>query len=341
MRHKSIDVAESLNRFAAWSRPKARDLQAAARWTWTWMSTTGKGCHHLVRQFEPWGIVITLFGLVFAAIALMVDLADRQSERTFRAWQVVREYENREGTSGSALREALQFLNRDFVGAVCKFPIGWFSQWLTGNRRECLFPLKNRESLAGLEARRVDLEGIDLSGADLSEATLLGVTLRDAILRDATLRDATLKGADLVKADLSRADLTGVDLSFVSWDGRVNVALLEHGLSEQSMPVDFSKALRLPDGSFTCADLSEAFKQAREGTPRAHTDLSEADLSKANLSKANLLGANLTDADLSDADLSGAYLLCADLTGATYEGANLSDADTAGAVLPAGFTPLP
>ena len=305
------------------------------------MSTTGKGCHHLVRQFEPWGIVITLFGLVFAAIALMVDLADRQSERTFRAWQVVREYENREGTSGSALREALQFLNREFDGAVCRFPVGWFSQWLTGNRRECLFPLKNRESLAGLEARRVDLEGIDLSGADLSEATLLGVTLRDAILQDANLRDATLKGADLVNANLSGANLTGVDLSFVSWDGRVNVALMEHGLSERSKPVEFAKALRLPDGSFTCADLSEAFEQVREGTPRAHADLSKADLSKTNLSKANLLGAKLAGADLSDAVLSGAYLMCADLTGAIYEGANFSDADTAGAVLPAGFTPLP
>lgn len=199
-------------------------------------------------------------------------------------------------------------------------------------------PSQKRESLVGLEARRVDLEGIDLSGADLSEATLLGITFRDAILRDAILKDTILKGADLSGADLSGADLSGADLSFVSWDGRANVALLEQGLSEQSKPVDFSKALRLPNGSFTCADLSEAFKQAREDTPRAYTDLSNANLSKANLSKANLLAANLTGADLSGADISGTYLLCADLTGA--EGADLSDAYTTGAIIPTA-SPVP
>ena len=98
---------------------------------------------------EPWGIILTLIGLVIALITVVVDLEDRQSERTFRAWQVVREYEDRAGAPGSSLREALQFLNREFDGAWCGFLVSWTSQRLTGNRRECLFPRKVGESLAG------------------------------------------------------------------------------------------------------------------------------------------------------------------------------------------------
>ena len=42
-----------------------------------------------MREFEPWGIFFTLVGVVVALVTIVVDLEDRQAERTFRAWQVV------------------------------------------------------------------------------------------------------------------------------------------------------------------------------------------------------------------------------------------------------------
>ena len=67
------------------------------------------GIHRAVHELQPWGIVLTLVGVVIALITIMVDLEDRQSERIFRAWQVVRGFETQEvqsdtpvGASGSS-----------------------------------------------------------------------------------------------------------------------------------------------------------------------------------------------------------------------------------------------
>ena len=284
------------------------------------MSWTGKRSSRLVSDFQPWGIVLTLFGLWLAAITVMVDLEDRQLERTFRAWQVVREFENLDGAAGSALREALQFLNREFDGAACWFPVGWGSEWATGNRRECLFPRKNRESLVGIRASGVDLMGIDLSGAALERAYLTRTNLSEANLRNADLRGATLIGADLVRADLSRADLSGADLSASEFNfATVRRALDEYVSFSSDPPAEVLEALG--NGHLTCAELSEAL--SNDYRRRTRTDLSGADLTGADLSGANLLHANLTGADLSDANLDGANLLCVDFTDADLSGATM------------------
>ena len=176
------------------------------------MSRTGKGPYRFVREFA-WGhlftvighlvrailLFLTALGVLIAAVTFVVQLEDRQGEQTYRAWQVVREYENRQGASGAPLRDALQFINREFGGALCWAPVNRFPQWLTGNPRQCLFPRKNREKL---QARQVDLAGIDLAGADLTGADLT----------DATLRNVSLIRAELVRADLAGADLTGAKL---------------------------------------------------------------------------------------------------------------------------------
>ena len=165
----------------------------------------------------------TLIGLLVALITIMVDLEDRQSERTFRAWQVVRGFETRvvepepntpSGTSGSSLREALEFLNREFAGFLCVPPVALTSDLLTGNsRRECLFPKKERESFSGLEARAVVLTRIELPGADLRRADLTTSDLGGANLTRANLLGADIPNSDLTEAVFSHAVLRFIDLT--------------------------------------------------------------------------------------------------------------------------------
>lgn len=324
-----------------------------------------------VRKFEPWGIVIALVGLSIALITIMIDLEDRNAERTFRAWQIIQQFEGRVashaaletrvetsfrslqlllpavdgpsfddnfgvliprveraldssvpgfelqsvrrdlgnvvdgldnsapyyslvefvtgeidatlvaagaeldtdvGLAGSSLREALEFLNRDFEGRVCGFLVRWVSDLLTGNgRRRCLFPQKEQESFVGFVAysaslrdvgipraklreadlRRSDLEGSDLRGADLwfanlQDAGLTRVDLRGAVLTGADLRDADLSFANLQDADLASADLRDADLSFANLQdadlmGAVN-------LTQPQLDATCGTPKNLPDG---------------------------------------------------------------------------------------------
>ena len=251
-----------------------------------WRGGVTSGLHRLVRRFEPWGIVFTVLGLMLALITILVDLEDRQSERIFRAWQVVREFENRvvetnerAGAAGSAPRGAIEFLNRQFDGFLCILPVTVTSTVLTGNAsRECLFPKKERESLAN----------IALTGADLTDADLTDADLTDADLTDADLTRADLTRADLTRADLARADLTDADLTDTHLNG----------------------AFRL------FADLTRA--TLRRADVRTY-------LAAANLTGADLTGADFTGAVLESADLTGADLTGADLTDAILRnGVNLT-----------------
>lgn len=198
--------------------------------------------HRFVRGFEPWGIILTFLSLAVALVTVMIDLEDRQSERTFRAWQVVRAFQGqamyespemlrddfirfppsfstdactRVGSAGSPLRQAVEYLNRQHDGFMCHFLVGLVSGQLTGNfTRQCLFPQKNKEYfLVG-----TNLASANLAGANLEEIDLTAVDLTCADLRGADLTAADLTAADLVAADLAgaillRADLTGADLT--------------------------------------------------------------------------------------------------------------------------------
>ena len=145
--------------------------------------------HRFLRAFEPWGIVLALFGVVIALVTIWVDLEDRQAERTFRAWQLVLTVPS----AGSSRREALEYLNREFDGFLCGAPVEWASGLLTGNRRRrCLFPQKERESLAGIEEIGADLSTADLVGANLVGANLVGANLTRAFLAGTDLTQAQL-----------------------------------------------------------------------------------------------------------------------------------------------------
>ena len=236
-----------------------------------------------VHTFEPWGIFLTFIGLLVALIGLMIDLEDRQSERIFRAWGVVLSVTTTPlnassdtqiaASAGSSVRQALQYLNRDFTGRGCFGWVAFLSEFLTGNNaRGCIFPEKDRESLRNLSIPHAVLEDIELSHAELSGAILrkvdlYGAKLQHADLENALLHDAKLGGADLRNAELRNAKLPKADL---------------HGA-------------KLQKATLLNADLREA-------------DLRGADLQHADLGSAKLCKAKLNNADLQDADLLGADL---------------------------------
>ena len=135
----------------------------------------------------------TVIGVAIAIITFVIELEDRQNERYFRGWQVVRA-----GTAGFSQREAIEYLNREFDGFGCVGLVNWLSNWLTGNsQRSCLIPQKERDPLIGADLMSADLTDVDLTEADLT---------------DVDLREANLTGADLRKANLTDANLTATDL---------------------------------------------------------------------------------------------------------------------------------
>ena len=236
----------------------------------------GRRVDNAIRRFEPWGIVLTFIGLLAALLTVAVDLEDRQAERIFRAWQIVWGYQSqatqaeaagpseseealspeRFGASGSSLREAVEYLNRDFSGRFCGSWVQWISRQLTGDtNRTCLFPAKGRESLAGLEARGADLADAFLVDANLTSADLRVALLTGADFRGAELRSAELTGAYGLDSNFSCADLPGADL----------------------------RGALLLNANLSFADLVGA-------------DLRGASLADANLSFADLVGADLTRA---------------------------------------------
>ena len=216
-------------------------------------------CHRFVREFEPWGILFVFAGLVVTLMGFIIELEDRQSERIFRAWEVVLSAtapSSSVGESvrvsprfGSATRQALQFLNREFRGNGCFIGIRELSEYLTGNQfRRCIFPRKRRESLRFINVSNTNLSDIELPGADLVGGDLSSVFLERSNLKGANLYRAILKGANLREVELSGACMAQTDLGNVYAFG---------------------------------------------------ADFSGADLSKSNMEKMNLFNANLTSVNLS------------------------------------------
>ena len=235
----------------------------------------GKTVHRFVHEIERYSLVFAALSVLAVCATMGVDLADRQSERTLRAWQIVRGYvgevvetggNRRVGASPSSLRQALEYLNRDFDGFVCASWFTKFFETVTGDsRRKCLFPRKAQESLTGLDVPTSQLDNVYLPGAKLEAVTLYLSSLRGACLWNANLTVANLKGADLSNSDLSYAILSHAKLEEFGEPGKIGIH----------------------------SDLTGA-------------DLTGADLSDATLEKANLGSAILVNTDLAGANLMGA-----------------------------------
>jgi uncharacterized protein YjbI with pentapeptide repeats len=157
--------------------------------------------HGVVKELEPWGILLAVVGLTLTLTAFWFDYSDRVEERTVRAWQLL--LTKAPGNSGK--REALEYLNRE-DGVFCG-EVG------------CLLALKARTPLVGIDLSAPDggatafLQQVRLPGADLKSANLSRANLSDAVLRDADLGSAKLIGANLNGANLMGANLRNADLS--------------------------------------------------------------------------------------------------------------------------------
>ena len=134
---------------------------------------------------EVAAVVIGLAFVIPTAIALWIDLQDRQMQRIAQAWQLLTQLAP--GNSGKG--PALEYLNSQGIS-------------LTG------INLSTGDDQAGVFLFQVNLSGADLILANLSEADL-----REANLSRAEVMGADLSGAKLEKADLSGAILLDVDLS--------------------------------------------------------------------------------------------------------------------------------
>ena len=198
------------------SQARALTVRYSRRIVTSGIQTTIRGATMLkrfVEAFQPWGIVFAFLGLLGAVVAFMVESEDRQSERIFRAWDVVltstgqsayklTRGDNRLRRPDAGLRRGLEYLNRDFEGRWCNSVANAISVYVTGNdQRRCVFPRKPRELLMVLDLRSTSLQGVQLSDAMLAFSDF----------RKSFLINANFSRANLLYTDLSEALVVGVD----------------------------------------------------------------------------------------------------------------------------------
>ena len=199
--------------------------------------------------------VVAAIGLLGGCLAFMIEMEDRQAERIFRAWEVVSEAGPTKqievagsgptvGNSNTNAGRALEFLNREFSGWGCINIVKGVARLTTGDvRRECVFPRKRRESLAGLGLSNMYLEKVwlprallkltqlessflqkanlkkaDLTCANLASSMLVSAEMGGAILKRARMRSANLMEARLTNSDLRGANLVAADLKATNLD---------------------------------------------------------------------------------------------------------------------------
>ena len=276
-------------------------MKSNIQFVWKAAKQVGLGLHRFIRGFEPWGVLIAIVGLFVTMLGFMIELEDRQSERIFRAWEVVLQatreaseieqidvrdtdhlYRKYSTTSGSSVRQALEYLNRDFSGRWCLEGIKNVSIYFTGNMgRTCVFPRKRRENF----------DNITLRFINLSQAAL-----RHASFGRADLRGADLTGADLQLANLQVADMRGADLSCVDANPNEKYCTSLRGANLVNAdlscfgPYATQLCAKLYNVEFGCIDL-------RNGESRC-TNLQYADLRGAYLVEVNLDGVDLANARL-------------------------------------------
>ena len=209
-----------------------------------------KPVHNFFVLLEPWGIGFAAIGLLVAFVGLMLDLEDRQSERTFRAWEII--LTSKDKNSGSAVRQALVYLNRSHGGFICANWIQSISKVVYGNNlRTCLVPQKERElfkslKLPGTNLFKADLSGAVLIGADLSDTFLEEADLGSAVLYNASLKGAKLEFADLANANLVNTNLSGAVLHNTRnlTQTQLDTACIKNGIGPRSLPKSLTAPTR-------------------------------------------------------------------------------------------------
>ncbi|GJL65434.1 MAG: hypothetical protein NPIRA05_04050 [Nitrospirales bacterium] len=250
---------------------------------------TARSTHRFVKAIEPWGIGLAVLGFGLSALVLVIDLEDRQAERTFRAWEVVLSSQyNPNGRNSMKL--ALEYLNRQYTPPpwLCGKWIRSISTQLTGNlSRTCFIPKKDRASFRDAKFSNAFLFNVNLQNALLENANLTNANLTNSNLREANLREA-----NLLKTNLREANLT-------------NAFLLNANLDNANLT-----NANLPNANLENANVENA-------------NLREANLREANLTNAFLLNANLENANLMEANLENANLENVNLANARVTQAQL------------------
>ena len=230
---------------------------------------TVRKLHTGVRIIEPWTIFLVAVGVLVSIFAFLSDLESRVSDREFRSWQTVHNFETlllqRESHNddrllvGRGLRQALEFLNKQSTGVSCITQSGnelrpwlsplWYARHLTSDpERSCILPPRKT---------RTPLSGLRVSGA---------------MLQRAQLPDAILERTEFSRTDLSYSNLSGANLFRAQFQ----------------------------DGIFIDTDFSNSCLLA--------ADFSGAMLVDADFSGAYLVGVNFADSKLKNADFSGAFI---------------------------------
>ena len=252
-------------------------------------------------------MLLAIGGLVFTFVTFMVEAEDRRSERVFRAWEIVLSVSSGNedapigSGAGSAVRQALEYLNRDFEGWFCRDFIQNIAHKMIGSDTRCFSPRKRRESLANLHLKNIDLDHVFLQNAILNGSRFDGVSFHHAKLKNADLNNIYANKVPFFKADLQLAKLYGAELS--------GAFLYCANLSEAELGgADLSGILGGPYDAHSWLD--DLGLQNCDMGPYA-LDLSQADLRgaifvDANLAFANLEKARFGAADLKDTDLYGA-----------------------------------
>ena len=180
---------------------------------------------------------ITYVAAMLACITFMLDIFNRQEQRTVTAWQMIASSR----CGNSATIHAIEYLNSRFLKSRTSL-----ARIDLSNRCSDGIPifLQQLEApgaiLEGANLTRTDLRRANLSGSNLNRANLSGAVLADSILEESTelryanlehtsldraslrkadLRNARMIGANLTDADLTDADMTGAELTSAVLDG--------------------------------------------------------------------------------------------------------------------------
>ena len=180
----------------------------------------------VLRGLEPAFVVFTVFGVVIATIALLLDLSARQEERISRAWQTVSSIA--QGNTGKA--DALKYLAS----------MGQDLRWMhlapgsTDNDRmvDCRYRVFVPDlDLSGalIDNAKLSCSDLDSGDADTRTARFDRASLHDtswirtkaerASFRQALLISADFRGARLGNADFSDADLTQAEFAYADLRG--------------------------------------------------------------------------------------------------------------------------
>ena len=199
-------------------------------------------------EFEPYGILIAVFGLAVALFTLWMEIDLRN--RTLISMQEEREI--REASLLSMLLERLDVARREKANYSGHVEILERIARIKMDLRNLDASLADFSVEGGIFLNDANLSSVNFAGSDLSEAKLA-----NAILNNADLRGADLYGADLVNADLTRSDFKKANLRRANLTGATLEGTILRDTNVSDVNFRNAKGLRQEQLDTACADPEE------------------------------------------------------------------------------------